>query len=339
VSVTRDQEREPLTDEDVQYVQALADIAGNTLSTARVLADSALVMEELRQQADLMEYMSDALIACDAERRIVSWNTGAEHIYGYTRAEAIGCDVFALLATQFFASDGVPAEADDVLAEAHGTGSWRGELRERRADGAPLTIMSSLTARLDHGHLPSGLVVVNRDVTDQRREEHRALHDALTGLPNRRMLNHRLYDSFARACRNNWSLAVLFIDLDGFKPINDTYGHAAGDEVLKATATRLAHLVRRTDTVARLGGDEFVVVLEDAGTVRNISDIADRLVETVAAPIEIGSTTVVVRPSIGIVVAEGSEGLETTPEQLLEAADEAMYVAKRQRLGIWLSPA
>jgi diguanylate cyclase (GGDEF)-like protein len=199
--------------------------------------------------------------------------------------------------------------------------------------------MSSLTARLDHEQLPSGLVVVNRDVTDQRREEHRALHDALTGLPNRRMLNHRLYDSFARACRNNWTLAVLFIDLDGFKPINDTYGHAAGDEVLKATATRLAHLVRRTDTVARLGGDEFVVVLEDAGTVRNISEIADRLVETVAAPIEIGSTAVVVRPSIGIVVAEGSEGLETTPEQLLEAADEAMYVAKRQRLGIWLSPA
>src|SRR5262249_13822339 len=131
--------------------------------------------------------------------------------------------------------------------------------------------------------------------------------------------------------------AVLFVDLDAFKPINDTYGHAAGDEVLKVTASRLTGLVRRTDTVARLGGDEFVVILEDAGSVVPVTAKATRLVEAVSEPIAIGGTEVRVTTSIGVVVVEGSDGLDTTPERLLEAADEAMYVAKRQRLGIWLS--
>ena len=181
--------------------------------------------------------------------------------------------------------------------------------------------------------------MVNRDVTDQRREEHQALHDPLTGLPNRRLLTNRLYDALARAFRNRTPLAVLFVDLDGFKPVNDRHGHGAGDAVLKATAERLAAVVRSTDTVARLGGDEFVVVLENAGAATAVREVALRAVERVGAPIDIGGTAVSVRPSVGIAFAGLVDGEAVSPEGLLAAADDAMYVAKRRRCAVAFAPA
>jgi diguanylate cyclase (GGDEF)-like protein/PAS domain S-box-containing protein len=339
IAITRDGDRLPLSGDDVSYLGALGDLSGVAIANARALADTTLVMEALREQNDVMEYMSDALIACDVDRRIVNWNAGAERIYAYTRAEANGCDLFALLATQFFAADGMAVPVEELFAEVAAIGSWRGELRERRADGAPLTMMCSVAARFDHDRQPLGFVLVNRDVTDQRRDEHQAMHDALTGLPNRRMLNRNLYDAFARACRNGSLLAIMFVDLDGFKLVNDKHGHAAGDEVLKTTANRVAGLVRRSDTVSRLDGDEFVVVLEEAGSAANVAVIARRLVETIAEPIKIGQPSVIVRPSIGVVIVEGSDNPQTTPDRLLEASDEAMCVAKRDHLGVWITPA
>ncbi|MGC9668934.1 diguanylate cyclase domain-containing protein [Planosporangium sp. 12N6] len=326
---------EPFTDDDMDFVHALADVTGATFQNARVLADSAEVMEELRQQGELMEHISDALIACDSERRIVNWNAGAERIYGYPQGEALGCDVFALLATRFFTVGGVAVPAEEVFEELANTGQWHGELHERRADGAPLTAMCSLTARGGPLGGDAGIILVNRDVTDQRREEHRALHDALTGLPNRRLLTNRLYDALARRHRTGSALAVLFVDLDKFKPINDTYGHAAGDEVLTVTARRLADVVRHSDTVARLGGDEFVVVLEDAGTQENIRCATRRVVEQLAEPIDLGGTMVEVRASIGVAVVNTPQGGgEIAPETLIGIADEAMYEAKHNHTGI-----
>jgi diguanylate cyclase (GGDEF)-like protein len=123
-------------------------------------------------------------------------------------------------------------------------------------------------------------------------------------------------------------MAVLFVDLDDFKPINDRYGHAAGDTVLTLTAQHLVDAVRRTDTVGRLGGDEFLVILEDVGTDDNIRTVVDRVVEWVGKPIDIGGTTVTVHPSIGVAPAHHPNADAQRPEQLLAAADHAMYLAK-----------
>jgi diguanylate cyclase (GGDEF)-like protein/PAS domain S-box-containing protein len=327
-------ERLGLPTEEVGYARTLAGLAGVTMFNARILADSAVGMEELRQQSELIEHMSDAVIACDAEGRVVSWNAGAERVYGYSNAEAAGCDLFALLCTEFLTSDEIPIKKEEVL-EMAAEGGWQGESRERRSDGATLITMASLTGRLDRdGRLE--LILVNRDITAQRREEHEALHDALTGLPNRRMLTLRLYDAYARACRHSRPLAVLFIDLDGFKPINDTYGHAAGDEVLKAVAGRLTNTVRTTDTVARIGGDEFVVVLQETGSRDSVTEVTRRILDSVAEPVSIGTTSVRVLASIGIAhVVEPN--IDVAADELLDAADLAMYEAKRRRLGMAFS--
>ena len=324
-------DRQPLSTEELGYARTLAGLAGVTMFNARILADSAVGMEELRQHSELIEHMSDAVISCDAEGRVVSWNAGAERVYGYSNAEAAGCDLFALLCTEFLTTDEVTVAREEVLRLA-AEGGWQGESRERRSDGAALVTMASLTGRLDReGRME--LILVNRDITAQRREEHEALHDALTGLPNRRMLTLRLYDAYARACRHSRPLAVLFIDLDGFKPINDAYGHAAGDEVLKAVATRLTAAVRGTDTVARIGGDEFVVVLQETGTRASVTEVTRRILDSVAEPVAIGTLEVQVLASIGIAhVMEPN--LDIAADELLDAADLAMYEAKRQRLGM-----
>jgi len=238
-------------------------------------------------------------------------------VYGYPRAEALGCDLFALLATHFFATDGQALDAADVLALAATGGGWQGEVRERRADGLPVTILSSIDVSLDGSGAVRSLVLVNRDVTDQRREEHRALHDALTGLPNRRMLINRLYDAFARACRAGTPLAVLYVDVD-----------VDADEVLRVLAQRFIHVLRYNDVVARVEGDGFVAVLERPGTEDAVTMVADRIAGAVAEPFELSGSVVQVRSTIGAVLVDGADGLDVTPEQLVEAADRARHLAR-----------
>lgn len=333
LAVTRDEQRDPFGDAEVEFVAAMADMIAVAVHGARIRNDAMMTVEDLRQQVEVTESISDALIACDSAQLIVSWNTGAEQVYGYSRDEAIGCHLFTLLATEFFTTEGDEVGLDAVLAELNEFGQWRGELRERRADGAPLMVLSSITQMLDVQQRVSGLVAVSRDVTAQRREEYEATHDPLTGLPNRRMLNGRLYEAVARACRSGQPLAVLFIDLDEFKPINDTYGHAAGDSVLVTTARRLGGAVRHRDSVGRLGGDEFLVILEEAGTMADIVRSAERVRAAISEPIPVGDATVTVRPSIGISVVERPATEVVEAERLLDAADRAMYVAKREKRG------
>jgi diguanylate cyclase (GGDEF)-like protein/PAS domain S-box-containing protein len=336
VAVTRKPD-ETFTEQEIEFIDALAAATAATISNARVVGDSAAILEDLRRQGELLDHISDAIVACDADDLIVSWNAGAERLYGYPAADAVGCDVFALLATNFFTSDGVPMDrksVDETLAEY---GRWGGELRERRADAVPLTVMTSITRVTGPDGERQGLVVVNRDVSEQRREEHRALHDTLTDLPNRRMLVNRLYDALARSFRSGGPLAVLFLDLDRFKPVNDVYGHAAGDELLRVTAARLARAVRNSDLVARIGGDEFVAVLEDAGSAENVRQITQRIMNAVSEPVTIGGATVSVSASLGAVFVDEPHGGTSDPDQLIDAADAAMYKAKREHLGVYFA--
>ena len=156
--------------------------------------------------------------------------------------------------------------------------------------------------------------------------EQKTLHDATTGLPNRILFNDRLTHAIALAKRHTWTLAVLFLDLDHFKSINDTHGHAAGDEVLKGVAKRLIEHARGEDTVCRNGGDEFLYLMMDPRGSQNIERIAGALLKAIGQPIDIGNLQPVVNVSIGIAVYP-DDG--TTEEQLIKNADAAMYRAKK----------
>ena len=154
-----------------------------------------------------------------------------------------------------------------------------------------------------------------------------ALHDALTGLPNRTLFFDRLTFALAGASRESTPVALLFLDLDGFKAINDRLGHDAGDHVLSEVARRMAAAMRPGDTVARMGGDEFTVVCEGVGTAEEATPIADRLSRVIAEPIEVAGQTIALGTSIGIAIARSAT---LTPAALLREADAAMYRAKRQ---------
>lgn len=176
------------------------------------------------------------------------------------------------------------------------------------------------------------LAATRSALSDSRRQEHQArhsaLHDSLTALPNRAFFRSRL-DEALRASGNEGVLAVLVLDLDGFKPVNDTHGHAAGDELLKVVAARLSRSVRSSDWVARLGGDEFACVMTGVPGRERLQGLAAGLYDAISAPIALGTLRLRVRPSIGIAVHDGAADTDT----LIRRADAAMFAAKRARSG------
>lgn len=163
-------------------------------------------------------------------------------------------------------------------------------------------------------------------------DRHDAVHDPLTGLPNRVLFNDRLEHGLAQARRNGWRLAVMFIDLDGFKAVNDTHGHAAGDSVLKAVASRLSQSVREDDTISRYAGDEFMYLVTKVKDSQALSTVAAKILESIQSPCEVnvdGQTIrVTVTASLGIAIFP-KDG--TTVDTLIHSADKAMYVAKESK--------
>jgi diguanylate cyclase (GGDEF)-like protein len=199
-----------------------------------------------------------------------------------------------------------------------------GEFEVALRDGGALAISTSLLSGGD-----GSVVICFRDATGElraRRElEHRAMHDTLTGLPNRELLMDRLSVALARLGRQGTAVGVLFIDLDGFKEVNDAHGHTVGDELLVSVASRLRREVRDGDTVARYGGDEFVVLCEDLVRVEAAQPLARRLAEAVSQPVSTGERLLVVQASIGVVVEQNPA---TSAEALVERADAEMYRVK-----------
>jgi diguanylate cyclase (GGDEF)-like protein len=175
-------------------------------------------------------------------------------------------------------------------------------------------------------------------VTVTRAEEvarHAAFHDPLTDMPNRALFDDRLEHGLAQSTRHGRALAVMYIDLDNFKAINDVHGHDAGDAVLKAIADRLKGRTRRDDTVSRYGGDEFLYLLMDMGGQQEISLIADKLLDELRKPIPAGTGTLIVNPSIGIAIYP-KDG--TAASDLIKSADKAMYEAKQGKSGYAFAP-
>ncbi len=214
-------------------------------------------------------------------------------------------------------------------------GTHRVERRVPLPDATELTVRLT-TVRMVDGEGRPGFLTSFEDVTASRLVEaqlrHAALHDSLTGLPNRRLLLEQLTRALTRSKRDGRDVAVLFLDLDHVKRVNDSLGHDAGDELLAAVARNLADAVRETDSVARLGGDEFVVVCEEVHGDEEVDILAGRILEAISTPVEIDGHRVVVTASLGVVTPESAS---VEPRDLLRHADAAMYHAKRSGRSRW----
>jgi len=286
--------------------------------------DAQALLARLQQKA--IDSTREALMITDARGRVVSVNPAFTTITGYTAAQAIGRD------PRFLASG---RHDTAFFAEMWGTlvrsGHWQGEIWNRRRNGELFPAWQTISCvRNDAGDVVN-YVALFSDIGALKQAEERALHlahhDMLTGLPNRLLFAAQLAQSLQRASRQCQQIALLFIDLDRFKVVNDTLGHAAGDELLRVVAARLRAAVRAEDTVARLGGDEFTVVLEEVAGAAAAAATASKLHDAIAAPMELLGRTVTVSATIGIALfpADGTDA-----DSLMRAADVAMYRAKRR---------
>lgn len=280
-----------------------------------------------KRLAGLLDIAHDAIIATDAAQRIIVFNKGAERIFGYPAEEINGRPLAILMPARFASSHRRHVSTfarGQTQAKEMGK---RGEFVGLRKDGTEFPAEVSISILKEEAG-PIFFAVL-RDVTEKKRAaqqlEHIATHDGLTGLPNRALLMDRLSHVLALTEREEKLAALLFIDLDGFKRVNDTLGHAAGDELLCAVAQRLQKSVRRSDTVARLGGDEFAVILERVKHVDLVGAIAQKIVDRVCKPCRLASGKVSVSASIGVTLCpfDGK-----TVKELMVDADRAMYVAK-----------
>jgi diguanylate cyclase (GGDEF)-like protein/PAS domain S-box-containing protein len=273
----------------------------------------------------LVESTADAVVGLDLDGRILSWNRAACRLYGMTEAQAIGCHLTALLPTRD------PAEVDSLLAVA-GAGEIVSDLESLYplADGAQVHVSLTVSPVLDAGRVVA-ISVLGRDTSErhqmQQALEHQALHDTLTGLPNRTLLVDRLEQALATDARDASRTAVMFLDLDQFKLVNDASGHEAGDHLLVQVAARIRDAVRPGDTVARLGGDEFVVLCPGAGP-DEAAAVAERVLHGFSDAFTVDGNRLYTTASLGIAVAPPGDA-----QTLLREADMAMYAAKAHGRG------
>lgn len=308
--------------------------ASNLERAIRYAVAHGRTLETLRESENrfrsVVESASDAIILMDRRGEIVSWNRSAQTIFGYRNDEIQGQPISALFPASYTQHLSHGTTCDPLITSGLlRPGSRATELNGIRKDGTEFPIEISLSSwETAEGAFYSGIV---RDVTERKSLEdqltHQALHDPLTKLANRVLFRDRVSHALDRVERNKVQVGVLFLDLDNFKTINDTQGHAAGDQVLISVAQRLEACLRTSDTAARLGGDEFAVLVEDTTNTEGALLVAERIKDILRAPFLVDGKEVFVGTSIGIATTvNGSE----TPEDLLRNADVAMYLAKSQ---------
>ncbi|MBK8019470.1 MAG: EAL domain-containing protein [Betaproteobacteria bacterium] len=300
---------------------ALRLIGTNVDVTERRRAESAL-----RLARSAMDSMAEGLVILDSAWRIQSVNPAFTRITGFAGHEVVG--KVSDLWRRHVRNDEL---ASTIVAEICRSGHWDGRVLDRRRDRSTYPARLSVSAIRDDTGRPTHFVILFSDVTRQEEDDERvrflAHHDALTGIANRSLFFDRSEDLIRRAQRHGRKLAVLFVDLDQFKAVNDLLGHHAGDELLREAAKRLQAGLRDLDMVARLGGDEFAVLLEEIDEPSDAATVATKLLATLAEPVHIRGHSLKITASIGISCFPDDAG---SAEVLVQQADAAMYSAKEE---------
>ncbi|TSE34632.1 sensor domain-containing protein [Tepidimonas charontis] len=309
--------------------------SGQALAMAGVVRDvsAEVALEHSRAiAASVFQDAGEAIVITDERGVVLDVNAAMERMSGYTREALIG-------------RADLPWRPVDRQGHADWTrlrqrllreGRWRGEACWRRHDGTEFPVIETIAAVRDEHGQPIRYVAIAQDISElkaqQRALEHQAYYDALTGLPNRILLGDRLDLAIATAHRHQRRVAVAYLDLDGFKYVNDTHGHDRGDWVLRLMAQRLQAALREGDTLARVGGDEFVAILCDLDDSDRWTRVVERLLAACAQPIEHGGETLRLSTSIGVTLYPDDSA---DAEVLLRHADQALYRAKREGKNRW----
>ena len=305
------------TPDEFALIQDAANLASVAIERKRT-------EEQLQLAGMVYSASSEAIFVADARGRIIAVNPAFERLTGYAAREAIG------RASSFLKAERNPPELQDEIEMAlENDGHWQGDVWSRRKNGEIYAESLTMTAISDDSGMPRYRVGLFSDITEKKNTEQavwlQANNDALTNLPNRRLFRDRLAQDIARAARARQQVALLFLDLDHFKQVNDVLGHDAGDALLIEAAQRIRACVRDSDTVARLGGDEFTVILYGGDCVAVAERVCEQMLAGLTQPFQLGKEKAYISASIGITLypddARDIEGL-------LKNADQAMYAAK-----------
>ncbi|MFA5371372.1 MAG: diguanylate cyclase [Sideroxydans sp.] len=316
--------------------EAFDSLTVNRLSAFAVRVAVAILEARDQQELHLMDVAmrnaANAMFITDCDGHIMWLNEALTCLSGYSREEILGNT------PRIFSSGRHDVSFwKGMWSSIKSGGDWRGDIVNRNQSGELYTVTQSITPLSDDRGILTNFLAVQQDVSEKRRLEdevhYLAYHDVLTGLPNRTLFQDRLQQEIIHAKRNKTEFAVLFIDLDGFKAVNDARGHAAGDALLQIIAQRLRGCVREGDTVARLGGDEFTMLLRGTGHGEGLRRVLRKIIKSVAQPCVLGEFAEKVTASIGIsLYPQDATGVE----KLIIHADEAMYQAKQGGKNRWM---
>ncbi len=310
------------------YKAPILDKEGNIFGTvgfARDITEDKQSEEKLKLAASVFTYAREGIIITDADNNIVDVNKAFIDITGFSHSEVLGKNPNILQSgrndTKFYKK---------LWKNLQQNGFWEGEIWNRNKNGEEYTEHLTISAVYDDKKVVQNFVAIFTDITQQKQQqkrlEHIAHYDMLTNLPNRVLFADRLKQAMAQENRREQLLAVAYIDLDGFKEVNDTYGHDIGDKLLVLLAERMTQLLRKGDTISRVGGDEFVALLIDIPSKKLVISFLTRLLETTSEPVPIGSLFIDVSASIGVTFYPQNKELDA--DQIVRQADQAMYQAK-----------
>lgn len=289
----------------------------------------ALAERRMYEQAFLSA--GSAIAIHDLKQHIIAVNDAFCRLSGYSRSELIG-------KTPILWRSGHHPESfyEEIQQHLEKHGSWQGEVKNRHRNGEIFVGQLSLSTVRDDADRALYYVAVTSDITERAQHEatlsRLAHHDPLTDLPNRLLLADRIQQGIGLSHRNTRRMALLYVDLDRFKPVNDRYGHLVGDRLLRQVADRLSEVVRSVDTVARIGGDEFVMLLPNVINSEDAAQVANKIIHTLSQPFSVDGLPLQIGASVGIALYPDDGDDATT---LLQQADSALYQAKANGRGLW----